>query len=111
MTPPAPLAAGQTVLVPGPAPVSAAAAEAPGAAFAAGAEAPVPLFIPAETPRIVTPLSVPAVEPRRRWLGAVLGGILAALVLIFGGGLALNLLPDDFLRPLCRRRWGSKGQF
>ena len=100
VTPPAPLAAGQTVLVPGPAPVSAATAEAPGAAFAAGAEAPVPLFIPAETPRIVTPLSVPAVEPRRRWLGAVLGGILAALVLIFGGGLALNLLPDDFLRPL-----------
>jgi serine/threonine-protein kinase len=80
---------GQTVLVPG-----------PEATVAPAVDATAPLYIPGESlPRVITPLSVPAVEPRRRWIGAVLGGVLAAFVLIFGGGLALNLLPDDILRP------------
>jgi serine/threonine-protein kinase len=39
-------------------------------------------------------------RPRRRWIGAVAGGMLAALVLVFGGSLALNLLPADLLGAL-----------
>lgn len=81
---------GQTVLVPG-----------PEAMTVATGEPPVPAFIPIELPlaRPVTPVAPPVVRPRRRWIGAVLGGVLAAVVLIFGGGLALNLLPDDLVRP------------
>jgi len=89
-----PLAAGgQTVLVPG--------LETP---VVPADPSPQP-FIPAEPPlpSVITPVSVPAAapaaEPRKRWIGAVLGGVLAALVLIFGGGLALNLLPTDLMRP------------
>ena len=87
-------AIGQTVLVPGPDLAQSVPAD------------PAPMhFIPAEPPfaRTVTPVSLPASPlasgPRKRWIGAVLGGILAALVLIFGGGVALNLLPDGLVRP------------
>ncbi len=89
--PPAPLASGQIVLIPGPEPVTtqAAAAVPP---FAAGETA-----VQTTLPRIVTTLPPAYAWPRRRWIGAILGGVLAALVLIFGGGLALNLLPDEMI--------------
>lgn len=47
--------------------------------------------------RPMTPVSVAAVRPRRRWLGALLGTLLAAIVLAAGIGLALNMLPFDLL--------------
>ena len=83
---------GQTVLVPG-----------PESSTTQTATAAVQPYVPAEIsihttlPRIVTTMPPAPVRPRRRWIGAVLGGVLAALVLIFGGGLALNLLPNDLI--------------
>ena len=47
--------------------------------------------------RPVTPVSVTKMRPRRRWFGAVLGTLLAVVVLAAGVGLALNLLPFDLL--------------
>jgi len=81
-------AGGQAVLVPGmelqPPPVSALRSVE---------------FIPAEsyTPTPATPVGMPLVKTRRRWVGALMGGMLAILVLAFGGGLALNLLPDELI--------------
>jgi serine/threonine-protein kinase len=95
----APAVTGQTVLVPAPEP----------AATQTGTTAVVPIYVPAEIPpqltlpsqttmpRVVTTMPAIAARPRRRWIGAVMGGVLAALVLIFGGGLALNLLPNELI--------------
>ena len=86
-------AIGQTVLVPASEPT----------ATQTGSSAVVPTIIPTEIPlqtalppRVLTTMPAPA-RPRRRWVGAVIGGGLAALVLIFGGGLALNLLPNELI--------------
>ena len=56
-------------------------------------------FVPADShaPVPVTPAGVTAEKPRRRWVGVLIGGVLAMLVLAFGVGLALNLLPDDLI--------------
>lgn len=71
--------AGGAVIVPAPGPVLAGPPAAP------------------YTPRAVTPVTVAAVRPRRRWAGAALGALSAILVLAAGIGLALNLLPFDLL--------------
>ena len=47
--------------------------------------------------RPVTPVSATPVRPRRQWFGAVLGTLLAVVVLAAGIGLALNMLPFDLL--------------
>jgi hypothetical protein len=52
---------------------------------------------PVYAARPITPASVTTVRPRRQWFGAVLGTLLAAVVLAAGIGLALNLLPFDLL--------------
>ena len=91
--PPMQALSGQTILVPGPEPITTQTATA------IAAQPYVPAELPVQTtmPRIVTTMSSAPARPRRRWIGAVLGGVLAALVLIFGGGLALNLLPNDLI--------------
>jgi serine/threonine-protein kinase len=100
--------AGQTVLVPGPDPLPntavtpvAALTTVPSGAVTTQGGTVAPVYIPAEPPpppRVVTTLPNSFERrPRRRWLGAVAGGLLAALVLILGGGLALNLLPAELV--------------
>jgi eukaryotic-like serine/threonine-protein kinase len=91
VTPLAPGASGQTVLVPAPEPAPTQTASPAAVAPLVLADRPQQ----ASPPRVVTTMRAAVGRPRRRWIGAVVGGVLAALVLIFGGGLALNLLPDE----------------
>jgi serine/threonine-protein kinase len=102
-----PVAGQSTVLVPGPEPLPVAAARTTtgSAAVVSPTVAGVVLTygapeIPLQSPmppRVVTTMPQVSTRPRRRWVGAVLGGVLAAAVLIFGGGLALNLLPNELV--------------
>lgn len=78
----------QAVLIPGP--------DLPAATGSGGRTSD---FIPVESAplRAATPADLPARRPRQRWIGALVGAALAALVLIGGGGLAVNLLPEGLV--------------
>lgn len=81
----------QAVLIPGP------------ELLAAGGAASRPAdFIPVEAVplRPVTPAALPRRRPRRRWIGALIGAALAAVVLLGGAGLAFNLLPEGLVATL-----------
>ncbi|MBK8049781.1 MAG: serine/threonine-protein kinase [Anaerolineales bacterium] len=89
-------AVGQAVLVPAP---EATTMTATAPILVA---APAGPYIAAEPlpPRGFTPLAAPPPRPRRRWAGALIGALLAGIVIVVGGSLMLNLLPNDLIARL-----------